>query len=106
MFENSEKRDYVRVADSAPLTTETVDARGDGALVGEIPRDPTFVFGSGPTDESRVEYQTILGGVPLRLEGSGMRQRRGGEEEASVTSSKPKHGNGYPSKRRSGAVGK
>ena len=94
------------MADSAPLTTETVDARGDGALVGEIPRDPTFVFGSGPTDESRVEYQTILGGVPLRLEGSGMRQRRGGEEEASVTSSKPKHGNGYPSKRRSGAVGK
>ena len=78
MFENSEKRDYVRVADSAPLTTETVDARGDGALVGEIPRDPTFVFGSGPTDESRVEYQTILGGVPLCLEGSGMGQRRGG----------------------------
>lgn len=52
------------------LTGETVDARGDGALVGQISGDAAFVLGSSTSDEGRVEDEPILGGVATSLQGS------------------------------------
>ena len=52
---------------------EGIDARGDGALVGEIPGYPALVLGRCPADERRVVDQAVSGGN---------RGRRGrGEEE-------------------------
>ena len=50
-----------------PLTRETVDARGDGALVGQISGDAAFVLGSGSSNEGGVEDEAVLGGVASSL---------------------------------------
>lgn len=57
--------------DSAPLTREAVDARGDGALVGQVPGDAALVLGGSASDEGGVEDEAVLGGVSSGLEGSG-----------------------------------
>lgn len=57
--------------DSAALTGEAVDARGDGALVGQVPGDAALVLGGGASDEGGVEDEAVLGGVSSGLEGSG-----------------------------------
>lgn len=57
--------------DSAPLTGEAVDARGDGALVGQVPGDAALVLGGSASDEGGVEDEAVLGGVSSGLEGSG-----------------------------------
>lgn len=48
-------------------TRETVDARGDGTLVGEVSGDAPFVLRSGTPNESRVEDEPVLGGVTTGL---------------------------------------
>lgn len=51
-------------------TWETVDARGDGALVGQVSGDAPFVLCSSTSDESRVEDESVLGGVTTSFQGS------------------------------------
>lgn len=48
-------------------TRETVDARGNGTLVGEVSGDTAFVLRPGTADESRVEDEPVLGGVATGL---------------------------------------
>lgn len=50
-----------------PPTRETVDARGDGALVCQVSGDAAFVLGCCAADEGRVEDEPILGGVATSL---------------------------------------
>lgn len=52
------------------LVDERVDSGGDGALVGEVPRDSALVLGRGAADERRVVDETVLGGVALGLQGA------------------------------------
>lgn len=49
------------------LTRETVDAWGDGALVGQVSRDAAFVLGGGTSNEGGVEDEPVLGGVATSL---------------------------------------
>lgn len=55
----------------APLTGEAVDARGDGALVSQVPGDAALVLGRSTSDEGGVEDEAILGSVSSGFEGSG-----------------------------------
>lgn len=48
-------------------TRETVDARGDGTLVGEVSGDAAFVLRPGAPNEGRVEDEPVLGGVATGL---------------------------------------
>ncbi len=47
---------------------EAVDARGDAALVGQVPADAPLVALLGAPDEGRVEDEPVLGRVAPRLE--------------------------------------
>lgn len=51
-------------------TGETVDAGGDGTLVGQVSGDAPFVLGSSAPNESRVEDESVLGGVTACFQGS------------------------------------
>ena len=55
--------DQLRAEDVGGCLHEAVDARSDGALVGQVARDPALVLGAGATDERRVEDQAVLGSV-------------------------------------------
>mmetsp|Transcript_87519 Transcript_87519/g.272233 ORF Transcript_87519/g.272233 Transcript_87519/m.272233 type:complete len:644 (+) Transcript_87519:79-2010(+) len=56
--------------DRGGLVGEAVDARGQGALVGEVPGDAALVLLLRPADEGRVEDEAVLGRVALGLEGA------------------------------------
>lgn len=55
---------------SSPPTGETVDARGDGALVGQVSGDAALVLGGSASDEGGVEDEPVLGSVSSGLKGS------------------------------------
>mmetsp|Transcript_37818 Transcript_37818/g.120569 ORF Transcript_37818/g.120569 Transcript_37818/m.120569 type:complete len:527 (-) Transcript_37818:138-1718(-) len=50
------------------LIREAIDARGHGALVGEVPRDAALVLELCAANEGRVENQPVLRRVALRLQ--------------------------------------
>lgn len=54
----------------SPPTGETVDARGDGALVGQVSGDAALVLGGSASDEGGVEDEPVLGSVSSGLKGS------------------------------------
>lgn len=51
------------------LTLEAVYPGGDGALVGEVPRNSALVARGRSPDEGRVEDQPVLGRVTLCFQG-------------------------------------
>ena len=55
-------------------TSETIDPRSDGALVGEITGDPALVLRSSTSNKRRVEDKTVLGGVALSLQSSAIKK--------------------------------
>lgn len=55
---------------SSSLTGETVDARGDGALVGQVSGDAALVLGGSTSDEGGVEDEPVFGSVSSGLKGS------------------------------------
>mmetsp|Transcript_38696 Transcript_38696/g.120385 ORF Transcript_38696/g.120385 Transcript_38696/m.120385 type:complete len:450 (-) Transcript_38696:449-1798(-) len=54
--------------DCGRLLGEVVDARGEGALVREVPGDAPLVLLLCTADEGGVEDEAVLGGVALRLQ--------------------------------------
>lgn len=50
------------------LTGKAVNAGRDGAFVGQVTRDASFVFSRCAPDERRVENEAVLRCVPFGLE--------------------------------------
>jgi hypothetical protein len=49
---------------------ERVDARSNGAFVGQVPGDASLVLRRGSTDEGGVVDEAVLGGVAFGLQSS------------------------------------